>query len=119
MDEQTRASEENVKQQQLTDTELAEMQKDAEALVEAKLQLDIAKLRALPLQRVLTAKQYETLLSIKEEELTPDDKNRLAWAKLRLPKLRYAGTGYTPAQKKKVKAKRKTAKLSRKANRKK
>lgn len=110
---------EQVKQQQITDEELAEMQKDAEALIEAQQQVSIAKLRALPLQRVLTEKQYETLLSIKEEDLTPDDKNRLAWAKLRLPRLKYSGTGYTIAEKKKVKAKRKSAKLSRKANRKK
>lgn len=120
MDEQKNASNE----QQLTDAQVAEINQEeaeeaAEALAEAKSKREIEKLRALPPQRVLTLKQYDTLLSIKEEDLTDADKKRLAWAKLRLPKMTYTGIDYTPSQKKKVKVKRKMTAKSRKANRKK
>lgn len=118
MDEQNSASEETQqKQQELTDAQIDEMIKNAEALAEENLKKEIAKVRALPAQRVLTQKQHEVLLLIKEEDLTEEDKTRIKWANLRAPKLRYTGTGYTIAEKKKVKVKRKLAKASRRANR--
>lgn len=107
---------EPVKEQQLTDAEKQVIQ-DAQALAEAERQLAIVNLRALHPQKVLSPKQYRTLLSLSEEEQTEEDKTRLAWASLRLVKHRYNGTDYTPAEKKKVKAKRRTAKASRKKNR--
>lgn len=117
MNEENVSNEALEQQQELTDAELQAVIKDAEELAEAQLRVAVEKVRALPALRVLTPRQFETLLSIKEEDLTLEDRRRLAWAKLRLPKTPYRGTDYTPAEKKKIKVKKKLVAQSRRANR--
>jgi len=118
MNEQNNASEDAKNQKDTNENydaqELLQKIEEAQAL---QLKLAIEKVRALPPQKVLTPKQTETLFLIEKEELTEDDKKRIAWATLRLPKQRYTGTDYTPTQKKKIKAKRRLTSQSRKANR--
>lgn len=115
MNEQNNVPDEN--QTQVTNEQLEEAIKNAEELAK-KIQLNnIAVVRALPPQRVLTLKQVDVLLSIEENELTEEDKTKIAWATLRLKHHNYRGTDYTTSQKKKVKSKRRMTKVSRKANR--
>ena len=115
MNEQNSASDENQKQQLTPEQE--------KLLEDVKIKLEEARLknfeilRGLHPQKVLSKKQHDILLSIKEEELTDADKTRIAWATLRLKHHGYTGSDYTVGQKKKVKLKRRMAKVSRKANR--
>src|SRR5258706_15807051 len=110
MNEQNSTSEEN--QQQPTATANAEeitkeFTKEFEQKLEEQRLKNIEKVRALHPQAILTSKQQEILLSIKEEELTEADKYRVAWTTLRLKHHTYTGTGYSEEKKKKVKAKEK------------
>lgn len=110
---------ENQKQQQkqqLTPEEEKLLEDVKLKLEEVRLK-NIEVLRGLHPQKVLSKKQHEILLSIKEEELTEADKTRLAWATLRLKHHGYTGSGHSIEQKKKSKLKRRMAKVSRKANR--
>lgn len=113
MDEQNSAPDENLKQQEAAQV----TQEDFDQKLEEERLKNIEIVRALHPQAILTLKQNDILLSIKEEELTEADKYRVAWATLRLKHHNYTGTGHTIEQKKKVKAKRRQAKKSRKANR--
>lgn len=115
MSEQKNAPADEIKQPLSANAEEA-TEKLEQKLEEQRLK-DIEKVRSLPAQKVLTAKQHEILLSIKKEELTEADKTRIAWATLRAKHHGYSGKGHTIAQKKKIKAKRKQVKKSRKANR--
>lgn len=113
MNEQNSAPDE----QQAAPSNVEELTKDFEQKLEEQRLKNIEKIRALHPQAILSSKQQEILLSIKEEELTETDKHRVAWATLRLKHHTYTGTGRSEMKKKKVKAKRKMAKKSRKANR--
>jgi hypothetical protein len=108
-------SEQNENQEDVTAKEVLDQNLDAIAEEERLRKIELV--RALPAQKVLTKKEQEILLTIKEEELTEADKFRISWATIRLKHHNYRGTDYTPAQKKRVKAKRRMASKSRKANR--
>ncbi len=77
----------------------------------------LEKIRAFHPLRILLAKEIRTLATLKEEELTEDDKSRIKLATVRLSKHRYNGTDYSAKEKKKIKAKKRLVKASRKANR--
>jgi hypothetical protein len=77
----------------------------------------IEALRKLHPQKVLSRDQVETLLSLKEEELTDADKLRIQWTTLRLKNHKYFSPARSKKKNKKAKLKRRMAKASRKANR--
>lgn len=77
----------------------------------------IEVLRKLHPQKVLSRDQVETLLSLKEEELTDADKLRIQWATLRLKNHKYFSPARSTKKNKKAKLKRRMTKASRKANR--
>lgn len=117
MDEQNSAPDENQNQQPAAPVTAEEIEKDLNQKLEEQRITNIEKVRALHPQAILTSKQHEVLLTIKEEELTEGDKFRIAWATLRLKHHTYTGTGHSETKKKSVKLKRRMAKKSRKANR--
>lgn len=107
----------NQEQTPVENVEVAKTTEDFEKDVESLRLINIEILRAQPPQKVLSRKEHETLLSIKEDELTHDDKLRIAWATLRLKHHTYTGTDRKKSQQKKAKSKRRMANNSRKANR--
>lgn len=110
--------EKEVKVEQLSEEEIkAKIAEIQEAEAKAN-ELRVEAVRLLHPSKILNRKELEALMTVKEEDLTEADKSRIKLATLRLKKHNYTGTGYTVAEAKKAKAKRKAAKKSRKANRK-
>ena len=77
----------------------------------------LEKIRAYHINRILTPNEISVLMTLKEEELTEQDKIRVKWITLRLKHHKYTGSGLSLKERKKAKVKRKMAKVSRKANR--
>lgn len=79
--------------------------------------ISIEILRTKHPSKILNKKEVEILLTIKEEELTDEDKRRIKLTTLRLKHHKYSGKERSSIKNKKAKVKRKLANKSRKANR--